>query len=344
MFWRRAKAAGLEIDSGCVRAAQLEPKRFETRLRTVGLEDISDDAVVAGVVEDPDEVAEALMRLWSANSFSTRDVVLGVANQGMFMRSITFPHVERENLADALELSADDYLPISTDKLIMDFAVLDEIVDEEGNEAYQLLLVAVRKEQIQRSLDAIQNAGLNPISVDASPLALIRNIPSEEIQETMLLADIGNGVSSLLVSADGLPVFARVSPVALYSLFEQLEANGESEIDSSVSQLDLRVPEKFPEQFQAWARELAQEINTSVNYFLSRNDSQTIETLQLTGRGCHFAKLREILQEELAIEVQCVNPFDDLAASAKTDSDLNIAGAEYAVCVGLARRAIEEEG
>jgi len=333
----RVRAVGLEIDSGAVRAVQLGRAGGGVRLTAAGRCELPHGAVVAGVVEEVEEVSDALHRLWSAAGFSTRNVVVGVANQGMFMRSITFPHVPRENLEDALRLQAGDYLPIPLEQLVMDFAVLDETTGESSEEHYELLLVAVRREQLQRTLDSLADGGLRPLVVDSSPLALARNLPERNLTGTIILADVASGVTSLLVVSEGLPVFARVSPVGLAALMAELQHEGEADQRTLLSDSCID-----RETLEPWGRELAQEINTSVNYYLTQSYVEGVDALILSGCGSRVPGIREILEDALDMPVRSLDPLERIASVRDRTVDWESEAADFAVGIGLAHRAIEE--
>ncbi len=329
IFSAGMRAVGLEIDAQAVRAVELKPGRSGVQLRAAGRCSLPEGAVSAGVVQETDAVADALHQLWSDAGFAVRDVVVGVANQGMFMRSITFPRVPRENLEDALRLQAGEHLPIPLEQLVMDFAVLDEITGEEGEELYELLLVAVRRDQLQRTLDALQHSGLRPVVVDASPLALARNLEQSELAGSIVLADVAGGVTSLLVVSGGQPVFARVSPVGLSSL------NGRPGDDDAPAADDREAQE-------SWARELAQEINTSVHYYLTQTYDEVVDALIISGCGSRPDVVPEILEEALEMPVRRLDPLRRLAVVRDDGIDWESDASDFAVSIGLGHRAIEE--
>ncbi len=327
---RKSTAVGLEMDSGVIRAVQLKQKGKGFALTGVGRVDIPDGVVSGGVVEDVEAAADALRRLWTSGHFSRRDVVLGVSNQGLMMRTVTFPKVPEEKLGQALRLQAGDYFPIAVSELVMDFSVLRET----DNGELEVLLVGVRKEHLQCSLDALAESGLTPRVVDAAPLALMRAVPDSEIDGTVMLVDISNGLSTLLVVSEGVPVFARSLPVTLRSYAE----------DRGIALEDLFAAEDEGDLgiLRSWSATVSTEVNSSIDYFMSQNGGDGIDALVMGGRGSRVPGLKDMLEDELETDVHLLQPLEGIALPRTTAVDLESEGPDFSVSTGLALRGLEE--
>jgi len=84
----RAGVVGLEMDTGVIRAVEVKGK---AELVSAGMVEIPEEAVVEGSVANVSQVSEALGRLWAEARFASREVVLGILNQGVITRMINFP-------------------------------------------------------------------------------------------------------------------------------------------------------------------------------------------------------------------------------------------------------------
>ncbi len=329
-FLRRSTAVGLEMDTGVIRAVQLKQNGRGFALTGVGRVDIPEEVVTAGVVEDVEAAADALRRLWTSGRFSRRDVVLGVSNQGLMMRTVTFPRVPREKLGQALKLQAGEYFPIAISELVMDYSV----VGETGDGELEVLLVAVRREHLQRSIDALAESGLTPRIVDASPLALMRTVPEDAAEGTVMLVDISNGLSSLLVVSDGVPVFARSLPVTLCSYAEDRGI--------ALDELFTSEGDGDPGILRSWTAAVAAELNSSIDYFMSQSAGDGVDVLVMGGRGSRVPGLRQQLEEQLETDVYLLRPLEGIAPPRGTSVDLDSEGPDFSVSTGLALRGLEE--
>ena len=330
-----AARVGLEFDTGQIRAAVVSGGANRPVLTAVGSVEIPEQAIMMGVVEEGDMVSSALRELWSKARIGGRSVVLGMSTPGMLMRSAVFPKVPDDRLAQAVHLQAGEYFPIPMNQLVMDFSVLGETETEEGSQALELLMVAARREQLQRNLDCIRDAGLSCDIIDASPLVLGRHLPASATEETVVVADIANGLTSLVVIQEGVPRFARVLQVSLESYAE--------EMGTALSDVPLDGFEEGETSAgaEAWAISFADEINSSVNYFVGQNEGASVDSLYIGGRGSRVPGLSRFLVEQLEMPVQRINPVEQMADNRVKGFDPEAGGANYSVAIGLALRGLE---
>ncbi len=333
----RSTSIGLELDTGAIRVAAVSGGARRPVLSTVGSVEIPEQAVVTGVVEESEMVRGALRELWGQSRVGGRTVVLGMSTPGMLMRSTTFPRVPDDRLEQAVHLQAGDYFPIPMNQLVMDFAVLGETETEEGA-ALNLLMVAARREQLHANLDCLRDAGLSCDIIDASPLVLARHLPESARTETVVVADIANGLTSLAVVDQGVPRFARVLPVSLESYAETLS------VSLAEVPLDAAADAEVTAGAESWALRVADEISSSVNYFIGQNEGGSVDSVYVSGRGSRVPGLTRFLLEQLDMPVEQLNPAGGLHDTRARGFDPETGGADYSVAIGLALRGLEGVG
>ncbi len=312
-LWGRNGVVGLELDTGMLRAVEIRGNGRKPHVVAAGQLRVPEDAVSDGVVRDVDTVGKALEKLWQKARLGSRRVVLGVFNQSVLMRMITFPRLPQEKLRQALRLQAGEYLPIPVSQMVLDFAVVGETyVDDEP--MTEVLLVAARKQQLETSLQALQYSRLTPVVVDASPLALLRVLPPEKRQGTIAMVDLAMGMSSIVLAVDGMPRFARVLPVSLQQYLSGLgvQAAGDGEYSGLVA---AAAESGMAEDghVRQWSSMVAREIRTSVSFY--------------------------IRQEDLQLPVEVAVPQAAVSVRRKMSADLS--QPEFAVSLGLALRGLE---
>lgn len=342
-MFKQAGVVGVELDTGVIRAVELKGKPGKAKLVMAGLMEIPQEAVVDGSVVQVSEVSEALGRLWAEAKFGSRKVVLGTFNQNVITRMIAFPKVPEAKLDQAIRLHAQEYFPIPLSQMIMDYAVVGEVQGNNGPEL-EILLVAAKTSSLEKGIAALQDSGLKPVVIDASPLALLRVLPEEKLTGTVAVVDISHGQSSLLMAVDGVPRYARLIPVSLKQYTDQL---GLTLKDVSV---DEQVGENEPfvaaggepaQAFNNWALAAAAEIRSTINYFVKQDSWPEVSSLYLSGPGARIPMLPELLQDELGLVVEVFRPLDKVAASEKKRIDRQVAKPDFAISVGLALRGLE---
>ncbi|MCW3490297.1 type IV pilus biogenesis protein PilM [Dethiobacter alkaliphilus] len=324
---------GLEFDTGLIRAVEVRGKNGSAKVVAGGQVPVPDGAVSDGIVQEPEVVADALQKLWSKAGIGSKNVVLGMFNQGVIMRLINFPKVPKDKLEQALRLQAGEYFPIPLSQMILDFAVVGE-VENDGAEQYEVLLVAAKKTHMEPGLEALKKAKLSVDVVDATPLALMRALPKEKLEGTVVLVDLAMGLSNLLLSIDGMPRFARVIPVNLKQYVSNVGAS--LEVQADYQQYVAAALEKDAgEEFNRWGSTVAKEIRASISFYVKQDNLEDVDRVILSGKGAKVIGLADLLSEDLNVPVEVVQPM------ANVDSKAELEGPDFAVCVGLALRGLE---
>ncbi|MFZ5596493.1 MAG: type IV pilus biogenesis protein PilM [Bacillota bacterium] len=332
-------SVGLEFDTGVIRAVELRGSGGPVSLVTAGRVEIPRGAVVEGVVADVGVVAEALERLWSSANIGGREVTLGISNHGVLMRMATFPKVPEKKLAQIVRFQSGEYFPIPLNQMVLDFAVVGES-EGEGGPVFDVLLVAARRDLLDKSLDALQAAGLKPVVVDPSPLALMRAVPENDLAGTVIFADISNGLTTVMLTVNGVPRLSRVVPGFMNNSANQLQPEAQ---EAAAAAEGLPGMSGQIDDIELWGPLLAEEIRSSVGYYLAQNNIGTVDRIIISGRGATAPGLDGLLQEQLEVRVLSARPVSVLGGYGKTrDVDMEKYGPEFAVSIGLALRGLED--
>ncbi|GAB6156866.1 type IV pilus assembly protein PilM [Desulfotomaculum varum] len=327
-FFTNPGAVGVEIDTGVIRAVELKGSGRAASLAAAGQIDIPLPAVSEGVVAQAAVVAGALRELWSRCGISKQHVVLGICNQNVFMRIATLPKIPEKKLAQALRFQAGQYFPVNISQLVFDYALLGEVSKAAAAEL-EILLVASRRDIVQNNLQAMEAAGLQTEILDISYLSLLRTLSATQRSDTLVLVDIANGLTTIQLVSRGVPRFSRVIAHSLITYA------GEAGLDLQEAALLSRTPDGD------WLVTLANEIRSSVSYYLAQGNAGMVNSVLLSGRGARLKGLPERLQEELEVPVEVLDPLQNLSQSSPASgADLGAAGADFAVCIGLALRGL----
>lgn len=314
-LFRAASAVGVELDTGVIRVVELKGSARKPSVHTTGKIELPPEAVQEGSVGDVEAVARGLQQLWEKYHLSTGNIVLGISNRHVMMRTANFPKGVGKNMAKVVQFQATDFFPIDLSQLVMDFTVLGETDGEKGPEL-EVLLVAVRKDSLGHCLAPFSKAGLEPRIIDYAPLALVSLISKSQLEKNMIILNISNGISSFLLVAGGTPRFSRAIPLAI--TVPGLKNTASDPIGNIVSNMDSE-----------WGLALVNEIRSSINYYLTQYAGDDIELLLLGGPGAARPGLMELLQQELQIPAEMIDVPE---------------GPEFTACYGLACRGLDDDG
>ena len=128
-------AIGLDIGTSGVRAAELSFGKDQVTLEKFGQVALPEGAVRDGEVVDPDTVAAAIKQLWAHTKFSSKKVVIGVANQKVIVRQVDLPWMPADELKKSLAYQVQDFVPMPVEQAVLDFHPLEEL-DRRGRQPH----------------------------------------------------------------------------------------------------------------------------------------------------------------------------------------------------------------
>lgn len=317
-------AVGLDIGTTGVRAAELRLGKSAITLQRFGQVALPPDAVSDGEVADTQAVAAALRRLWSEVKFSTKRVVLGVANQKVVVRQIDLPWMETEELKSALAFQVQDYIPIPVDEAILDFHPVEEFFSDSGNRMLRVLVVAAARETVGNVIAAVEKAGLKPTMIDLTSFAVIRALAELDhigaSTEADAVVDVGARVTNIAVHQGGVPRFVRILQMGGGDLTDALaERMGVAAEEADAFKHGLGTEDSVATDSHPGYRALepvvksfVEEIRGSIDYYLASPDAVPIRRVLISGGGSQLAGLAQRLGAATRLPVESASPLSAL--------------------------------
>ncbi|HHV35041.1 MAG: type IV pilus assembly protein PilM [Syntrophaceticus sp.] len=336
-FLRPNNAVGLDIDTAEIRAVELSGSIQSPKLVRFGRMPLPGGAVIEGMIADPVVVEDALHQLWSDAGFSSRELILGVSNQGVLVRFAAFPKVADNKVDNLIRFQAQEHIPFPLDSVVLDYLIVGEATGDVGD-TLEVLLVAGKRDMLNTFIEVASGADLKVRDIDVSSLALQQVLPSDDSTGTVAIINIANELSSILVVENETPRFARIIPTGLQAATEFFNCSLNEVVPITVAnKLKLVWSE---EAVSAWGEMLAGEINSSLSYYQTQQKGAAIEKVFLSGRGARMDGLAERLQDNLGLPAEVLHPFDKIAVPNKNLGISSVAQ-DFTVSVALARRGLE---
>jgi type IV pilus assembly protein PilM len=348
-------AIGLDIGTSGVRAAQLSFGKGQITLDKFGQVALPEGAVRDGEVMDPDAVAAAIKQLWSYTKFSSKKVIVGVANQKVIVRQVDLPWLPQAELRKSLAFQVQDFIPLPVDEAVLDFHPLEEYEAEGGARMLRGLLVAASREMVNAGIAAVRKAGLTPVMVDLTSFAVLRSLARTDDlgmgAEVEALVDIGAKVTNIVVHSAGVPRFVRILLMGGQDVTDAVaERMGvpQSDAEAVKQQVGLGgvgVPTDLAPAarvIDAVVSSFIDEVRGSLDYYLASTNSSPIARLMLTGGGGRLTGLAQRLQNAVRTPVELGAPMGALriGKTGLSPDQLDFVGPLAAVPVGLALGAL----
>jgi type IV pilus assembly protein PilM len=221
---RTRNLVGLEIEPGQLIAVQSRLNGHVVVERAAGTP-IAANLVRDGEVTDVDALSSALSELFEGSGLDRR-VRIGIANQRIVMRQIELPPItDAKELDSAVHFQAQNEIPMPIESVVLDYHPLG-IEDTPAGPRMQVLLVAARRDMVERMLLAARQAGLRPEGVDLAAFGMIRALrPSDSADgEQVLYLSIG-GLTNLAIASGSTCQFTRVITTGVEQIVAEVAAS-----------------------------------------------------------------------------------------------------------------------
>jgi type IV pilus assembly protein PilM len=315
MGYAKSKSVvGLDIEPGYVAAV-------ETRAGQVSVERAASAPLPTGIVRDGEVVdvetlASSLRELFAAHKLGKR-VRLGVANQRIVMRTLDLPPLKgAKEINSAIRFQASDHIPMPLEQAVLEHHSLG-IVETPDGPRTRVVVVAARRDMIERLLDAARKAGLRPVGVDLSAFAMIRALYRPELTGATLYTSVG-GLTNLAVALDQTCVFTRVAGQGIESIAGELaerraltleHAHGWLRHVGMLTPLDeiegeADIVSEARDVLNDGARRIADEVRNSLDFLAMQDASAVVERIVLTGPAVSVPGFPERLGEEVGLPLE----------------------------------------
>jgi type IV pilus assembly protein PilM len=338
---RSSTLVGLEIEPAAVHAAAVSASG-DLSISHAAIAPLEPGVVRDGEVQDVEALAEALRTLFKEHKGLDKRVRIGVANQKIVVRIIELPPIEDpKELEAAVRFTAQDEIPMPLDSAVLDFQPLD-VVQRDAGPRQRVLLVAARRDMVDRVLQAARSAGLRPEGVDLSAFAMVRALHAHGADGGAVLYLAIGGLTNLAVAQGTDCLFTRVvgggfeaiavelaerkgltlehargwlSHVGLERPFEELEG-------------DLPLMADAREVLADGVRRIAGEVRNSLDFHAAQApDAPEVTRVVLTGAAAGVPGFATALAEQLGL------PVDVPAVAGAPDA---VGAGLLAVAAGLA--------
>lgn len=337
------QAIGVDIGSRTITVAELKGGRGGPAVSNFGGLELPDGAVREGEVIDVASAAAAIKELMGSTGIKGRRVWLGIANQRVVVRQVDLPWVDVKELRASLRYQVQDFIPIPVEDAELDAHVVDEYVNDQGERFRRMLLVAAHRDSVNAHVEAARQAGLRPIGIDLNSFAVLRAIGNTEQMQSgnEVLVDIGAHVTNIIVHRSGEPTFVRILVMGSDDVTDALESGlGISRQDAENTKRATLVGDDSDVASRILtdrADSFADEVRSSLDYFLTQTGDVALTSVVLTGGGALLRGLADRLAQHLRLPVEVGNPFARIAAqgSVYSDEDLALVGPSLTTAIGL---------
>jgi type IV pilus assembly protein PilM len=317
MAKRTKTLVGLDIDATGIVAASVAVNG-RVRIERAAFAPLESGIIRDGEVADVDGLAEALKTLYRENKGLDKRVRVGLANQKIVVRVVDLPYLEdSKELEAAVRFQAQDQLPMPLEHAVLDHQPLDVVNDAAGRRQ-RVLLVAARREMVERVLAALRAAGLKPEGVDLSAFATVRALHRAGPDDELVLYLAIGGLTNLAVARGTECTFARASGSGVEALAVELAERAGLTLEHAYGWLahvgvqdpveditgDRQIVDHTRQILLDGVRRIASDVRSSLDFHRMQEDAGTVSRAVMTGPASAIPGFDVALASELGLPVE----------------------------------------
>jgi type IV pilus assembly protein PilM len=346
MLGKKKDVIGLDIGSSSVKLVELKEGKNGYKLQNLAISPLPTEAIVDGALMDSATIIDSIRDVIATSKTKLKDAVTSVSGHSVIVKKISLPLMTEAELEESIQWEAERYIPFDINDVNIDFQILGST--PENPEAMDVILVAAKKDIINDYVSVIMESGLNPVIIDLDSFALenmlaINYAIGEEM--TVAVANVGATVTNIDIVKNNTSAFTRDIFKGGNQITEEIQRqmhvdHEEAEKIKVGTKIDLTSQPVIQNVLKIASESLSAEIGNSLDFFQSTTTYEKIGKLFLSGGGSKIKGFDVILQQQIGIPVEVVNPFKSIDYSGR-DFDLEYLreiGPIMAVGVGLASR------
>lgn len=324
LFSTKPNPIGIDFGPGELRMAQVVVEKGSAELVAAASAPIPE-----AVQRDPQQAAQfyqqTIGELLGTGGFRGRQAVLAAPGTSTAFLHLQLPQGDEETLRKSLVWETADRLPFSSSQAVLRHLVAGQ-VHRDGEQRNEVIVMAVRRKQVNQLLAAGAGARLDVVGIDVEPVAMIdcyAKMLQSLANQTVGFIDIGLWDARLYIATGTQLRFARSMGMASSS------ACGA----------------KPGEVSDAVASRLAHELEMCRHYHETNFPGEPLKRLVFVSKGEIDRGLCQRLAESLGLPASLGNPLGQLEGIAEQAAQFSQSGPQpgWTVAVGLSLGAAHAE-
>jgi len=316
LFYTDKPIIGLDISNTGIKIMAINPKRWLVLgYGSLDLEPIKVKESLEGNSTYLAENIQLLIKEKLIGLLPSNHVLIGVPTSRSYSRTFNLPLSVEHKLKDAVELEVDQYIPVPSSTLYIDYKIIERSKTE-----ITVLMSAVSKTIIDKCIAAAESAGLVVSAIEPGMSAVAHLIAkTEEGHLPSVIVDIGPASTDIAVLDSGnirvtsslniggntftLDIAKKLN-VALENAHQLKVLNG---LSAGPRQ------EKIKAAIEPSLKQIIVDTHKVMRYYNERiNDDRKLEQLLIVGSGSNMPGIGEYFTDVLVMPARVASPWQKL--------------------------------
>ncbi|MEO0528947.1 MAG: type IV pilus assembly protein PilM [Planctomycetota bacterium] len=327
---------GIDIGQSALKALRCRPHESEEKLVVEAFDYVEYPKLLSQPDADPAElVAEAIETFLSRNELKGDLVAMSVPGQAGLARFIKLPPVESKKIPDIVKYEARQQIPFQLEDVVWDYQPLAGGSQDEGYALEtEIGLFAMKRDQVARSLEPLQSAGIEVDFIQLAPLALYNYAcfdrmgdldetpfdPADPPPSTVLLS-LGVDTTDLVIT-NGFRVWQRSIQIGgshfTKALTKELKLTFAKAEHLKKNAAKAEDPKAVFQAMRPVFSDLVAELQRSIGFFTSNNKGAELTEVIAMGNAMKLPGLQRYLTQNLDIPVKMADEFESLTGGSVT--------------------------
>jgi type IV pilus assembly protein PilM len=111
LFGKKDHLVGLDIGSRTIKAAEIIESTKGRTLKHFGMTDIKPGLIEDGAINEPEEVAEAVIELFKSFGVREKNVAISIGGYSVIVKKINVQTMAEDQLQETIHFEAEQYIP-----------------------------------------------------------------------------------------------------------------------------------------------------------------------------------------------------------------------------------------
>ena len=357
------KVLSMEIGQATTRVIEIDYMAKAPKIYQAFSLETPRDMVQDGVISRNEDFIINLKAELRRREIKTDNVVFTVSSSRIANREARIPLVKESKILPLITANAAEYFPVDMNQYHLVYNILGKI-DTKEEKQYRLSLLAVPNDVTTSYLDLAHSLQMHIKAIDYVGNSVFQVVRQDFAHGTNAVIKIDEYSSLVTIVKEGEIVLQRSVAHGVNGVIEnmmELDVYGENLDYYGATKaftknhcirrylnvdVDYQEPEDTSDEIMMSRimltenlRYLVGNIGRILEYYVSRNDNEPIDSIELVGVGADFIGLDELLSNELGYNVQTYDGLNmiKIVSSGYSDVTMHV----LAACVGASMKPLQ---
>ena len=309
-------------------------------------------AIEDGAIIDERALVNVLQVAINQLGIKSKDAIVTSNSSSIIDREIIIPSVDESEMESVIKYEIQQYLPINLDEYIVEYVVVDKLVDSEGPKL-KVNVISYPKDMVNGYYKLIKSLGLNPYVLDVTYNSLkkivnhtgiIKN--NGQVGGTVAFVDMGATSINVTIFKRGQLDFTRVIKSGGETIDQALSSRLDMSIKSTESMkidkgnlLDIQEDDEVNTIIKETVDEMIGELE-QILQFASNKNGENVDEVVIYGGASKLRGLDVYMQRKLLKSIKRVFTLEriDMSTSAMPKEPIG----EYLNAIGAVIRQSQD--